>query len=607
MPFVQVDPSQIKFDAPSASASPTGFVSVDPSQIQFDKPGFLDRLSGDISQSLNKGANLLTTADQRNPLSTALQVGSQALNATLAPATEAIKNGYEALPNAVTQPINNTVQKATDVVKSAYQGGVDELANTNAGQAFGNYGMNNPRLQAGMQEVSDDAKAAANLASIIPLNKASTVVEQGISDAAGGTQGLADKYATKYPGETPMQEITPKVAYPANPDALATASSMKYQQMRDAGASLNQNGIDLVNNSVGQALKNSGLMNERLHGDTMSVVSDLKNDAATGSLDLEKLDQYRQLLGNVVTDNTTKLEGINQDALKAQTAIGAIDDAVDSLGSSHINGGQQYTKQHLDSAIDEWDKLKELERHLTNTVNGTAEFAGKNQRGFWRQQSITSAADDAKNLANVKQQVASQESNISNIEQNLANAPQAESKAKQALDALNQARDLYAGKARLQTIQRIIDNAYMTDNPATAMRTGFRNLAKQVNVSPRGWSAEEVTAINRAAKTGIMTGALKTMGGRLMSGVVGGVGGAVGGGIPGALAGAAIGEGIGYPMRVAANALQEGRGKAVANIVMQRPEIMQALPQSVKDIMALPPAQAKAALNALRMQQLQAK
>ena len=38
MPFVQVDPSQIKFDAPCAPQGAGGFVPVDPSKIQFDKP-----------------------------------------------------------------------------------------------------------------------------------------------------------------------------------------------------------------------------------------------------------------------------------------------------------------------------------------------------------------------------------------------------------------------------------------------------------------------------------------------------------------------------------------------------------------------------------------
>lgn len=80
-------------------------------------------------------------------------------------------------------------------------------------------------------------------------------------------------------------------------------------------------------------------------------------------------------------------------------------------------------KSDLGQKIDEYGKLRQLQTHLENTVNGTAQFAGK-QGGFWRQRTITQAADDAKNLFNVKQQVATQaeaikaaESKINNIAQ----------------------------------------------------------------------------------------------------------------------------------------------------------------------------------------------
>lgn len=50
MPFVQVDPSQIKFDAPVlASSVPQGFVKVDPSQITFDKPALAQPSGGGIT------------------------------------------------------------------------------------------------------------------------------------------------------------------------------------------------------------------------------------------------------------------------------------------------------------------------------------------------------------------------------------------------------------------------------------------------------------------------------------------------------------------------------------------------------------------------------
>lgn len=273
-----------------------------------------------------------------------------------------------------------------------------------------------------------------------------------------------------------------------SPKEVRDASNNAYQQMRNAGATLNQSGIGRVTYSIGKSLDNTGLMNPALHGDTMSVVDQMNKDAASGSMDLEKLDQYRQLLNQVVSKNTSKIDGANPDAFKAQTAIHALDDAVDGLSAQHLS-------------------------------NGTP----------------------------------------------------------QAIEALNNGRALYSASARMSTMQNIVENANMTDNPATAIKTGFRNLAKQLRVNPRGYTPEEVDAINHAGQTGILTGALKTMGGKLMSGFAGGMGGAVGGGIPGGLLGAAVGEGVGFPMRAAANYLQGNRAQQAINMIGQRPIVQQVM------------------------------
>lgn len=272
-----------------------------------------------------------------------------------------------------------------------------------------------------------------------------------------------------------------------SPQEIKAASGNAYQQMRDAGATLNQKGINTVTYGVGKALSDSGMMNPALHGDTMSIVQAMNDDAASGGMDLEKLDQYRQLLNQVVSKNTTKLEGMNPDAYKAQTAINALDDAVDSLGQQHLSNGSP-----------------------------------------------------------------------------------------QAIESLNNARTLYAAQARMNTMQRIVDNAQYSDNPATAIKTGFKNLAKSLAVNPRGYSPEEIDAINNAAKTGIVTGALKLAGSRLAPLIMGGAGYATGGPIGGAVAGAGDYM-LSGAARTAANALQAGRANNAIEMVGQRPEVQAAM------------------------------
>ena len=258
-------------------------------------------------------------------------------------------------------------------------------------------------------------------------------------------------------------------------------ANVAYQKMRDEGAILNRGGINKVTRSVGDALQKKGLLNESIHKDTLSVVGQLNKDAASGSMGLERLDQYRQLLNEVVKKNTSKLEGMNPDAFKAQEAIGALDDVVDSLGGQYL-------------------------------LKGTPS----------------------------------------------------------AIKALNEGRKYYAASARMRTTDRILETALQTDNPQTAIKTGFRNLAKQLRDNPRGWSKEEIKAVNHAARTGVLTGALKLAGSRIISTMTGAMGGAAAAGPFGAGAGAAVGAVGATPFRMGANALQRMRGEGVNRAIINR-------------------------------------
>lgn len=60
----------------------------------------------------------------------------------------------------------------------------------------------------------------------------------------------------------------------------------------------------------------------------------------------------------------------------------------------------------------ELDSLNALHDNLLSSINSKAELAGK-QGGFWRERTLTDAANEARNLANVKQQIADIQSKIS--------------------------------------------------------------------------------------------------------------------------------------------------------------------------------------------------
>jgi len=147
----------------------------------------------------------------------------------------------------------------------------------------------------------------------------------------------------------------------------------------------------------------------------------------------------------------------------------------------------------------------------------------------------------------------------------------------EAFDAWRQGDALWAAKSKMKEMQDIIETAYMTDNPVTGIKTGFRTLSKQLMKNSKGYTQDEIFAINKAAKTGIVTGALRTMGSRLISGIAGGTAGAAGGGVAGALGGVALAESLAYPMRAAANAMQKARAQKAINLVANRPQVKTAL------------------------------
>jgi len=103
---------------------------------------------------------------------------------------------------------------------------------------------------------------------------------------------------------------------------------------------------------------------------------------------------------------------------------------------------------------------------------------------------------------------------------------------------VKEGRRLWSKQARLRDIEKIITRAQMTQNPATSIQTGFRNLATNEK-RMRGYSDQERFYINKAANGGPVVDILRVAGSRLnpiASGAVGGIGGAAAGYATSALA-----------------------------------------------------------------------
>lgn len=140
-------------------------------------------------------------------------------------------------------------------------------------------------------------------------------------------------------------------------EGIRNESSADYKTMRDIGANIHPEAFQKLSQDVGKSLNETGLWNKRLHGDTMSVLSDLQKQGKEG-LSLESLDQHRRLLSSVINKNRISNP---EDAKKAASAIESIDTAVANLKPGDMTNGGKDAVAALSKARATWSKARKFE------------------------------------------------------------------------------------------------------------------------------------------------------------------------------------------------------------------------------------------------------
>lgn len=147
----------------------------------------------------------------------------------------------------------------------------------------------------------------------------------------------------------------------------------------------------------------------------------------------------------------------------------------------------------------------------------------------------------------------------------------------EGLEALKRGRNLWSRSSKLRDVEAIINRAALSPNEATAIKTGFRTLASNPN-RLRGFTPQEKKLIKDAAKSGITSDTLRTLGSRLLP-----IGTAVSGGGIGATVGAKAASDI---SRSAAARVQAGRASKVEKEIIQSvfPEVYKLKPILRKEV-----------------------
>lgn len=165
---------------------------------------------------------------------------------------------------------------------------------------------------------------------------------------------------------------------------------------------------------------------------------------------------------------------------------------------------------------------------------------------------------------------------------------------KRGFDTWKQGQKLWATSRKLNDIERIINRSEMMENPATAIKSGFRTLLNNPQ-RLRGYSKTEIEAMKEAVNTGFVTDTLKGIFGSRLMGVIGGAAHGPLTGVAGAITSAAsrgLAEKVqvGKAIKAAEMVATQGKGQVVNPLVTA---------DKLKQIMKLPPKQAKEALKQL--------
>lgn len=90
----------------------------------------------------------------------------------------------------------------------------------------------------------------------------------------------------------------------------------------------------------------------------------------------------------------------------------------------------------------------------------------------------------------------------------------------EAFDTVKEARKYWKTGLKLRDVERIVDNADTFEQPANAIRVGFRQLVRNPK-KLKGYSKPEIDAIQKAARTGVVTDMFRTLGSGLLPTVTG--------------------------------------------------------------------------------------
>lgn len=337
---------------------------------QPQEQGFFDRVGSDYQQRAKSYGDIeqeYISGNQSLP-ETAVQLTGQAAGFVNDVAGEGLKSlghGISSVtPDFIEQPIRQAGRYVFDRVADS---AVGDLARS-AVQGYQGFAKEHPRA-------ARNIEAATNIGGLVgaatPI-KGTSLIDTAASTAGKGAKAVAKTAAAPIVSGTKAVAKGTKTAWHGAfartaedleevSGTLKKNASNLYNKSREAGAVISAERSTKLVDDIERAVAGSGKMNARLHGDTLSVLDDLRKAQQAGEIGLEELDQYRQLLNDVVNKNTDAIKGANPDAFKASIAIDKLDDAVEKLSPQDIVSGDASAIGLLQQGREEWKKFRKFQ------------------------------------------------------------------------------------------------------------------------------------------------------------------------------------------------------------------------------------------------------
>lgn len=377
------------------------------------------------------GNDLPNNADQNTSLASDLYGNIQKDSGTfLGEMSENFKNGISSLRDLVSgnfQDIGNTTPtpKTEALADKVLQGNTDPSILGIAHSAFDNASNISPSDISGslLEKFSQTAegKALSALGGINPVwNAAGTAVNRyvnpvisnftgvapenlqllemgaaplglrtasSISDPALATAKYIGKNAASKTAETGKTLATGFNARGAeglqeSSNSLRQSASDLYKKSRDFGAVINQDKVQNIVMNMREAMDESGITDKDFHPQSVAAMNKLKLAADKGDLGLDTLDKYRQLLNNVVSDNTINGK-MNSDAYKAKSAISALDDSINGLTDKDVISGDPSAVDALNAGRATWSQYSKFDR-VKRIIDQSGGDPNKLKSGFQR-------------------------------------------------------------------------------------------------------------------------------------------------------------------------------------------------------------------------------